>query len=190
LLPRWKQRIFFGIGVAIATIIIFLPILPELLGLRSSLSLYTEAFEFNACLYYVSKGLSLLIWGVDKASWYSGRFTLLAMLVIALLLFKKWKGLEDASFWKYCLFAISSYLVCTTVVHPWYILVPLVVSIFTSFRYPVVWSFVVLLSYWAYINTSFEENYIFIFIEYLILITFFVLEFFHSDKINQKLYHT
>src|SRR5690606_20058084 len=47
------------------------------------------------------------------------------------------------------LLVLTFYYFTATTVHPWYIAVLLVLSIFTNYIFPLVWSFVIILSYLA-----------------------------------------
>jgi alpha-1,6-mannosyltransferase len=59
-------------------------------------------------------------------------------------------------------------------------------SVFTTYRFPLVWSFVVILSYSAYGSEGFSENLWFIALEYSAVIGFFLWEVFLKDK-HQKI---
>ena len=58
-----------------------------------------------------------------------------------------------------------------SIVHPWYIIYLLTFSILTNLKFPLIWSFVVVLSYYAYKDIGVvEENYWLIGAEYIILL--------------------
>lgn len=65
------------------------------------------------------------------------------------------------------LFSISFYLLLATTVHPWYLITPLTVCLFTKYRFPIVWSATVMLSYSAYGENGVAENPWLIALEYL-----------------------
>jgi len=70
------------------------------------------------------------------------------------------------------LLVLSFYYFTATTVHPWYIATLLILSVFTSYRFPLVWSFVIILSYLAYLNINTidkSENMWIIGLEYLIV---------------------
>ncbi|MBV1924303.1 MAG: mannosyltransferase, partial [Flavobacteriaceae bacterium] len=73
-----------------------------------------------------------------------------------------------------------------TTVHPWYVATPLLLTIFTKYRFPLVWSFMVILSYSAYGSEGFSENLWLVALEYFVVIGFFLWEVFLKDK-NLKL---
>ncbi|MGB5357774.1 MAG: mannosyltransferase, partial [Eudoraea sp.] len=55
-------------------------------------------------------------------------------------------------------------------VHPWYIVFLLLLSLYTDYKFPIIWSALVFLSYAAYSNSNFEENYLLLMIEYFLVI--------------------
>jgi len=80
------------------------------------------------------------------------------------------------------LFAVSFYYFTATTVHPWYIATLLILSIFTNYKFPLIWSFAIVLSYLAYTNANNTENLWLISIEYLIVYGFFVWEILINKK--------
>ena len=80
------------------------------------------------------------------------------------------------------LFAVSFYFLLATTIHPWYIATPLLLSLFTKYRFPIVWSFMVMLSYAAYGENGFHENLLVVGIEYLVVILFYIWELSRKDQ--------
>jgi len=74
------------------------------------------------------------------------------------------------------LFGICFYYLLSTTVHPWYLTVPLVLSIFTRYRFLLVWSFMVVLSYSAYGAGGFQENLWLVALEYTVVLGYFIWE--------------
>ena len=74
------------------------------------------------------------------------------------------------------------YFLLSTTVHPWYVATPLLLCVFTSYRFPLVWSATVILSYAAYGVDGFNENLWLVAIEYITVIGFFVWEVFWKPK--------
>lgn len=73
----------------------------------------------------------------------------------------------------------------STTVHPWYIIFLVVLAIFTEYRYALLWSAVVVLSYFAYSKIDFEENLWLLAIEYFAVYTYLLYEIItaHSKKV-------
>ena len=74
------------------------------------------------------------------------------------------------------LLGISFYYFFSSTVHPWYVATPLLLCIFTNYRFPVFWSFVVILSYHAYSNETWNENLQIVAIQYILLFSYITYE--------------
>lgn len=114
-----------------------------------SIRLYFNNFEFNASLLEITK------WIVDPFTKYSttpvaGPITVAVGTLFLLIIswWKKitsWKMLFTRFMWLYVV-----YLIFATTVHPWYIILPLVFSVFSENKGVLVWSFLIMLSYGFY----------------------------------------
>jgi alpha-1,6-mannosyltransferase len=71
-------------------------------------------------------------------------------------------------------------------VHPWYVINLILLSVFTKYKFPIVWSFFIILSYFAYSQIPFQENYGFLFIEYFAVFAIFILEIKNIDMFSLK----
>ena len=56
-----------------------------------------------------------------------------------------------------------------TTVHPWYIATLLLLSVFTNYRFPLVWSVVIVLSYFSYSDLGTNERLWIITLEYTVV---------------------
>ncbi|NJO86973.1 MAG: hypothetical protein HC821_02750 [Lewinella sp.] len=54
--------------------------------------------------------------------------------------------------------AYTIYLVCATTVHPWYLCLPILFSALSRWRFPLFWSFMVVLTYTNYTRFPYQEN--------------------------------
>lgn len=188
----WKQKqekLFQWEGETIKNVLLFSTTLllslialaalyyhPELIAhFSKSLNLYFTNFEINASIYYIFRELGFYLVGYNTIG-IIGKILPLFVLggVIILSLFYQ-KGTKQ-SLMNNFVYASFLYLLFATTVHPWYILMPLVISIFTSYRFFVLWSFTILLSYFPYSQIPFQENYLLIFIEYFTIISWFIYE--------------
>ena len=86
------------------------------------------------------------------------------------------KALFSEAFFEKCLFAISIYFFCAAVIHPWYAALPLAISIFTRFRYIMVWTFLLPFTYIHYSYPKPTENFWVIGVEYFVIIVLFIFE--------------
>ena len=67
---------------------------------------------------------------------------------------------------------LTAYYLLATTVHPWYITSLVLISLFTGYRYPVVWSISIMLSYAAYRTVPYSENLWLVSLEYVILFSY------------------
>lgn len=172
-----KKAFFFYLLFGISFIILWLPfinatLLPHFL---ESVQLYSKTFEFNASVYYLVRAVGYEVMDyniIQTAGPWLGR---LAYLGILLLLLKK-KIISWSGFFAALLFALSWYYLLALIVHPWYSITLVFLAVFTRFRYPMLWSALAVLSYWAYSNPEFQENLWLIGVEYTLVVGYFVWE--------------
>ena len=164
-MPKKHFRFLIVVTIA-ATFLLFLPLLnlPFLKGLSSSLSLYYLKFEFNAGLYYLLRAVGFWLFDNNIIIQAGPVLALLTLSGILWLSFSK-KGsklpIAEAMFWAYAIFLLFS-----LTVHPWYISPLLVLSLFTRYRFPLLWSALVFLTYAGYQPAGFQENLLIVAIEY------------------------
>ncbi len=134
----------------------------------SSLNLYYQKFEFNASLYYVGKVVSTYFIGYNPIKYVSGTLSLLVILNILLQSFRH-ITIFDKLFWTFFV-----YLLCQSIVHPWYLTTLVLLSILANKRIGILWSGLVFLSYSHYQNGFYQEKFYLIGLEYFILIAYFI----------------
>jgi hypothetical protein len=174
-----KKLIIYYITVLATVFVLFVPFLSEafIQNFSATLSLYFTSFEFNASVYYLIRWI-----GFETVGWnIIGTVGKILPVVVVLFLlylsfFKKAKDLSRLLV--LMLFGICFYYLLSTTVHPWYLTVPLVLSIFTRYRFLLVWSFMIVLSYSAYGPGGFQENLWLVGLEYLVVMGFFGWEVF------------
>ena len=179
----WRYSITLG-GVAF---LLFIPLfagggLTD--GFGGSLNLYFQKFEFNASLYYLLRAYGFYDVGYNQIAQYGpllARVTLLTIFILALSDERTdWKSLPGR--W---LGAFVIYLLCATTVHPWYLAVPIALCCLTPWRYPIVWSYLILLTYASYVTVPYRENLWLVGLEYLMVLAYFALE--RSSQIKKGL---
>jgi hypothetical protein len=84
------------------------------------------------------------------------------------------------------LLGVSVYSFLSTTVHPWYIATPLLLSVFTRYRFAIIWSFMVILSYFAYNDAVFRENLWLVALEYIVVIGMFTYEISNEKRGDLK----
>ncbi len=167
---RWK---FLG-GVALFCAALFAPLADvEALGnLFSGLRLYFQQFTFNAGIYYALKGL---LKAAGQEAFLQARLlgpslgflTMLGAWAIALY---RSKSPSVLSVEERLVLTVALYLLLSATVHPWYVIVPFGLSQVSDagrqWRFPLVWSAVIALSYSHYADGRFQEKYLCIALEY------------------------
>ncbi len=149
-------------------IIFFLPFVNHLsfAHLLSSLGLYFNHFEFNASIYYILRWLELNILGYyDPAKNAIG----LAMIVIGFILYHALKDKSNRveSLFPLMLFSYSCYYLLSSTVNPWYLGAIIVFSLFTRYKFLIIWPILSILSYHAYLFTDYRELSYLLWLEYL-----------------------
>ncbi|NHN27220.1 mannosyltransferase [Flavobacterium jejuense] len=180
----FKKSIVFYTIVIVLNLILFLPFVSETLihNYSETISLWFVNFEFNASFYYIFREIGYWVKGYNTIG-IIGKITPIFLIVIILFysLFRKNKTYN--CFFINSLFALAIYFFLSTTIHPWYIINLLIISIFTKYRFVVIWSFVIVISYFAYSQVPFKENLFLIFLEYLFVFgyLFYELKKKHTD---------
>jgi len=170
---KWKQLfVFYGV-IGVFTLLLFLPFmgvnLLETFG--SSINLYFKTFEFNGSLYNVFREVGFQIYGYNQIENIGKIGQVIVLLSAVLILIKSRRNRDLKSIFNYIVWLLLIYYAFASIVHPWYIIYLLTLSIFTNLRFPLVWSFVVVLSYYAYRDVGVvNESYWLIGLEYVVLL--------------------
>jgi hypothetical protein len=167
---RWKKGLLYSIITGGTTIVLFALVfdVATIQHMLNSIDLFIRKFEFNASLYYMIRYFGTLIIGYNIIA-VAGPFLILLSSLIILLISFKGKNISEISIFNKALFIISMLLLFSTTVHPWYICLPVAVSIFTQYKYALVWSYVTTLSYYAYQSVPVKENLWLVALSYLIV---------------------
>ncbi len=173
----WRKSSFYFLLLGAVLIGLFLPLLNAVFiqNFSDSLNLYFRKFEFNASIYYISRWLGFQLKGYNTISSLGpilASLTLLSIVTIAWL--EKKASIQQLP--SMMLWAISIYLTFTTTVHPWYVALPLVLCSFTDFRFPIVWSGMIFLTYINYNYALYQENFWVVALEYTVVMSFFLWE--------------
>jgi len=178
----WRLKKFFWVTIGVV-LISFLPFYTSefVSNFSKTISLWFQDFEFNASVFYIIRwiGFKTVGWNPIETA---GKVLPLVVFafVLGISFFRKNKTTQQLI--TAMLFAISFYFMLSTTVHPWYIATPLLLSVFTRYRFPVIWSAVIMLTYAAYGAEGFSENLWLVAIEYSIVIGYFLLEVFQKKS--------
>ena len=186
----FKKLISFYALIGITTLILFVPFYDSefINNYAQTVGLWFQNFEFNASVYYLAREIGFLFRGYNEIAIIGKVLPVLVFLFIIGLAFSK-KRMNTQILITHMLFAFSFYLFLSTTVHPWYIATLLILSVFTNYRFPLVWSFVIILSYLAYINLNKadkSENLWIIAIEYIVVYAVLIWELFIQKRVKHK----
>ncbi|MEQ9403003.1 MAG: glycosyltransferase 87 family protein [Cyclobacteriaceae bacterium] len=162
---KWLISIIAGL-VAVFSLV---PMLSDsfISGMQSSLSLYFQKFEFNASIYFLAREIGYWIYGYNKIAQIGPILSLVSIISILTIsiigVVKKW------SLPKTFLFILSVYLLFATTVHPWYILPLVVFGILSGYNFPIVWSFMITVTYFGYSQSGYELPTGWVIAEYLVV---------------------
>ena len=172
-----RQGLIYSVISGLVTIVLFAFFIDKetIFHLLKSINLFFTSFEFNASLYYVIRWAGKLLLGINIIA-FAGPFLSITAIIIIFLVSRQNKKISDQQFFTKALLILTVWYLFSTIVHPWYISLPVVVSVFTSYRYTLIWSYLVTLSYSAYQTNPVNEILWFVALSYLMVITYAYLE--------------
>lgn len=159
-------------ALGVTLLVVFGPFVSQelLLNIGKSLNLYFRSFEFNASVYYALRALGQWWTGYNEIA-LIGPALALTTAVSGLLL----AALERRPTWPTLphrlLLLLTIYYFLATTVHPWYLTPLVALSVFTRFRYALVWSGLGVVSYAAYQTTAYTENLWLVGLEYAVVMS-------------------
>ncbi|EPR73847.1 hypothetical protein ADIWIN_1207 [Winogradskyella psychrotolerans RS-3] len=177
-----KLIAFYSIVIA-TTLLLFLPFfsMEFVTNYSKTVGLWFGNFEFNASIYYVARAIGYALTGYNEIAIIGKVLPIISVAIILGFSFLK----QNNSLPRLAasmLLALTFYLFLSTTVHPWYIATLVILSVFTNYKFPLVWSLVIALSYLAYSNSTYSENLWIIALEYAIVLSFFTWEIFIKKR--------
>lgn len=164
-----KLLFFYGI-VGLISVLFFLPFYSTefLTNYTNTVALWFQNFEFNASFYYIFRQIGFWISGYNQIA-IIGKLTaaFVFMFIIGLAIYKKPKHIKQLL--ATMLIALSIYYFTASTVHPWYVASLVLLGVFTNYKFPLVWSFMIIFSYLAYSNSENSENLWIIAFEYIVV---------------------
>lgn len=186
----WQRKYLkWLVLLALMGIILFLPLLASLHrnGFFQSIDLYFRKFEFNASIYYLCRWIGVEITSYNKIATIG---PVLGFISILSLLGISWFGRIKLTLAETGLFLYTSYILMSTTVHPWYIILPLFFGVFTRYTYVLVWSYTVFFSYHAYQVSVTMESIYWLLAEYIPVFLIMLFEIYrniYSKNANQNI---
>jgi len=149
---KWKK----SIGVLITSVLVVVGIGLVLWNdsnyfnnMMTSIEIYFTTFEFNSSLFGIVNHYKSQEMGWNTTYLIGPMLSKIAtVLILMLAVFRNYKSPVDI--FKGMLFALVIYYLFATTVHPWYISMLLVLSIFTNYKFPLIWTLLVPLTYSFY----------------------------------------
>ncbi|APS38470.1 glycosyltransferase 87 family protein [Salegentibacter sp. T436] len=187
---NFKKLLGYYFIVGLTVIASFLPFISSefISNFSASIALWFQKFEFNASIYYIIRWIGFQLKGYNIIGTAGKILPLIVILILAGLAFFR-RNNSTQKLIGTMLLGVSVYFFLSTTVHPWYIATPLLLSVFTKFRFALVWSFLVMLSYSAYTINGFQENYWLIAVEYILVIGIFLIEIFKPKLLTRLPYY-
>lgn len=152
----WRRGVAYSVLTGGFTALLFAPFASvELVqNVSSSVGLYFQKFEFNASIYYLLREIGYWIEGYNTIAYVGFGLSITTTLGIVWIAFR-WKNPSMAV---KLLTTLTLYFALATTVHPWYICSIVAAAVFTRFRYPLVWSALIPVSYFTYYTLPYHEN--------------------------------
>ena len=180
----WRKGIGYAVLTGMLTAAMFTPFasLELVRNVASSLNLYFQKFEFNASVYYILRAIGYWIKGynaIERIGFWLSVTTTLSVLWIAF----RWRTVPVST---QLVATLTIYFTFATTVHAWYITTLIAASVFTRFRYPLVWSALIPLSYFTYQTQPYRENLWLTAVEYGIVAIVMIVEIRAYRKHTEK----
>ena len=177
-----NKGLFYVSAVGVITLLFFAPFIDKMLveKLFSSVNLYFQKFEFNASIYYLIRGIGFKIYGYNIIE-IAGK--VLAFLTFSGIIFI---SCNSKNLFLGSLGILTLYFAMATTVHPWYTSTLAAISIFTKFRYPLVWTYLIFLSYATYQTNLYQENLWLVALEYSVVLGIMIFEWKNREIITEQ----
>jgi alpha-1,6-mannosyltransferase len=184
----WRKSFIYYLVVGTSTLILFLPLLnTEIIsGFNQSIGYYFKKFEFNASIYYLVREWGFWKYGyniIQTVGW-----KLAIYCTVTILLYTVWDVIQNSKFkiQKSLIgsftIALTIYFAFSTTVHPWYITTLVVFSALTNYRFAILWSGLIFLTYVGYSANLFSENLYVVVIEYILVFLYLTYELIWKRK--------
>lgn len=168
----WRKTIQFGAVTGVCCLLMFGFLYNDtfLPHLFESLQLYFKYFEFNGLLYLGSKYVD--------GYWINGAklFFKLFSLIMMLWVYLKSKN-EMSGVFREGLLLFTIYFMFSSTVHPWYIAALVFYTALSDFKFLLIWTFMIVLSYKSYETEPNQSFVVLMIVEYIIVLFFLLKDF-------------
>ena len=169
----WKKTFYAGLIVGFTTSILFLPFIYNIelaSHFLQSIQLYYGKFEFNGSVYQILKAIGWKILHYNPIA-YTSKILFMLTLIGFIITYIKSKNIIEGIFW-----LLFIYTLFGAIVHPWYMLILVAFTPLLKWRFAVLWSVLICLSYFTYRVIPYKEEMILVWIEYGLLGLFMAYE--------------
>lgn len=158
-----KHYVLTGVlSLAILSIYLWPTMLPNFM---QSLELYFNNFQFNSSFFAITEYLFYPMFDYETILIVGPLLSAISLFLICFIAF--FKPIKTGENWfQRMLFGYLIYLLFATTVHPWYIVLPFGLSLFTKNSFMIGWTFLIMLSYGFYALENELLSFILIVIEY------------------------
>jgi len=176
LLMNLKRIVPFMGSFCLVLVLLFLPMFDSsfVAGMKDSLLLYYQKFEFNAGLYFIAREIGYWRRGFNMIAVIGKDFAIAAAVMI--LIFSIIAKIRRWDYYSSIQWIIMIYLSMTLILHPWYITTLIALSVVTRFRYPLIWSLLIFITYMGYTVSGYINHTWIYVLEYGILWVLLVYE--------------
>jgi alpha-1,6-mannosyltransferase len=169
-----KARKYFILSITITSFVIVLPFVfsEGFFTFLHSIDLFFRSFEFNGSVYAVLRLLGIWLSGYNLIQYVGPLLALISLGIILRLstIFARDDNREKQLTGMLVIWTV--YLLLATTVHPWYVIPVVLFGMLTGNIYPLVWSYVVVMSYHFYGNNSDNFHTFLWVLQYMILFGF------------------
>ncbi|MEY3052280.1 MAG: hypothetical protein RLY31_2065 [Bacteroidota bacterium] len=191
-LPSSGRKLFYT-SVGICTAVCFWPMFSgvgasgSFAGFFNSLGLYFRQLEFNGSVYYLFRWVGYQLHGYNRIAVIgpvlgTAAALLLTAMAVRNAIRRRSKGLiSGPDLFRYWLYAYSIYLLSATTVHPWYLSLVVAFSVFTRWKYGLVWSALVVMTYVNYWYVPYREDLRVVAAEYILVAAAWGMDRYHPQ---------
>jgi len=172
-----KERMGLILLIGLIATVTFLPMLniEFVSGMKESLGLYFQKFEFNASIYFMVRQVGFWVNGYNIIGTLGPVLSVLTALTIVILSY--FQAIKSQRIAVIMFVALMIYLSFSTIVHPWYIIPLIALGVIINAKTALVWSFFIFLTYFGYTEEGFELSMYWVVLEYVVVFSLFVYEF-------------
>lgn len=173
-----KNGFIYSLIILILSVILFLPFLNQQLisNIGSSVGLYFQKFEFNASIYYLFRWVGFHLTGYNAIGIIGKLLPMLSLIFILIITLRFKSKNSDVLFFDKVLQILLVYYLFSLIIHPWYISFLVLISVFSNFRFALIWSLLIFGSYLTYVTLPYKENMWIVVLEYSVVLVWFLIE--------------